>query len=158
MSIFGLCVAPNEVHCVACFARGGRLLHGGVSNIGMRRSRPCCRRPTHRLQIKFRVSPAQAQQIGKGEEFQRQSPAKARQNERERTWGIVEALNPEIAASSASNAGLAETKAIDQISAVVRDALSLRKTLVVWLVEQSAEAAPLSRNMADHICEDAERS
>lgn len=97
------------------------------------------------------VPAAQAEQIGKGEEFQRQAAQRAKP--RERSAGIrADAQNPDSRSTSGSaNASLAETKAIDRIAAEIRDSLQLRKTLVVWLVEQSADAAPLTRNMADHI-------
>ncbi len=102
----------------------------------------------------IQVPPGQAEQIGKGEEFQRQtSSSNAHQKRlRERASGLADVRSSEPGSTETSQADVAETLAIDRIGAVIRDALSLRKTLVVWLVEQSAEAAPLSQSMADQIC------
>ena len=100
------------------------------------------------------VPPAQAEQIGKGEEFQRQTSSghTRRERLRKRASNVADVRNPEPRSAETSQANIAQTLAVDRIGAVIRDALSLRKTLVVWLVEQSAEAAPLSQNMADQIC------
>ena len=97
------------------------------------------------------VPPAQAEQVGKGEEFQRQAQQKPRQQPPPRgspSGAAAQAEQP----NGSSKASLAETKAIDRIAAEIRESLQLRKTIVVWLVEQSPEAAPLTRNMPDHIC------
>lgn len=55
------------------------------------------------------------------------------------------------AAPQAEKFDFAERQAVDRIAAEIRDALTLRKTLVVWIVEQSTEAGSLPQRTADEI-------
>ncbi len=48
-------------------------------------------------------------------------------------------------------AGFGQQQALAKITAEIRDALSLRKTLVVWLVEESSAASSLTEKLTDEI-------
>ena len=48
-------------------------------------------------------------------------------------------------------AGFGQQQVLAKITAEIRDALSLRKTLVVWLVEESSAAASLTEKLNDEI-------
>jgi len=48
-------------------------------------------------------------------------------------------------------AGFGQQQALAKITAEIRDALSLRKTLVVWLVEESSAASSLTEKLNDEI-------
>ena len=90
------------------------------------------------------VPPAQAAIVGKGEELERNAngPAEGKQIPRREGKGAGSAQPPFI---------FDERQACQHIAAEIRDALSLRKTLVVWLVEQTADSRALARNTADQI-------
>ena len=48
-------------------------------------------------------------------------------------------------------AGFGQRQSLDRITAEIRDCMSLRKTLVVWLIEQTTASASLADSMADEI-------
>jgi hypothetical protein len=88
------------------------------------------------------VPPGQAEQIGKGEAFQSDPAANMKRK------------GPESAANDQPTGGSAKPpsdKIVDRLTAEIRDALELRKTLVVWLVEQSPQAAETARNARTQI-------
>jgi hypothetical protein len=105
---------------------------------------------------KIQMPAAQAEQVGKGEELEpqnahrvaaeRNKPVEVAQAEGRADRAIERGQSRQLA-----NASFDELQALDQISAEIRDSLSLRKTLVVWIVEQTSEAMPLAKNVAERI-------
>lgn len=53
--------------------------------------------------------------------------------------------------SQATVAGFGQRQAVERVAAEIRDALSLRKTLVVWLIEQSTASASLTERLTEEI-------
>ena len=51
----------------------------------------------------------------------------------------------------AAVAGFGQQQAFDRIAAEIRDSLSLRKTLVVWMIEETSASASLAENVTDEI-------
>ncbi len=91
----------------------------------------------------IKVPPAQAALIGKGDELEKQSRAKSK-NAPDRRGKKSPGDSQAVFRSS-------ERTAADKIAAEIRDALQLRKTLVVWLIEQSPDSATLAGNMTDQM-------
>jgi hypothetical protein len=110
----------------------------------------------------IQVPPAQAAVMGKGIEVQEQRGTTTGQNERpadQAPVGILaqregkskrgrdDAERPEAGQAS----GTGERRALDRIGAEIRDALSLRKTLVVWLIESTTDSKKLAEDANDLI-------
>ena len=103
------------------------------------------------------VPPGQAKLIGKGEDFQQRSVTDRPKPDETATPKNSNDSNPERKkrdpnpSTGASRATPSETKAVEHVAAEIRDSLELRKTLVVWIVEQSDESALLVRDIAREI-------
>jgi hypothetical protein len=92
----------------------------------------------------IKVPPAQAALVGKGAELENQAKGKPKRVANERTKDSSGGGAPTVFRTN-------ERSAAEKIAAEIRDALQLRKTLVVWLVEQTPESSTLASNMADQI-------
>ncbi|HEY2827176.1 MAG TPA: hypothetical protein VGJ04_06210, partial [Pirellulales bacterium] len=105
----------------------------------------------------IRVPEAQAAIISKGEESKQQAAAQ-KSPDRLPTQPDRRRKDSRLPAKDLSDDDLAEAKfkfnvhqAVDRIGAEIRDALSLRKTLVVLLVEQTDKSSSLSDRIAQQI-------
>jgi hypothetical protein len=102
---------------------------------------------------KIQVPPAQAAIVGKGEELEQTEKRKGKGNRGGKKGRAAESTTSGNANSSPGR--FDERRAADQLLLEVRDCLALRRTLVVWLVEQSSDSSKLAANMAaqiDRIC------
>jgi len=109
----------------------------------------------------IQVPPAQAAVMGKGIELQEQRERTPRKDERPADEPAVlvaqregkskrprgDAERPQAGQAS----GASERRALDRIGAEIRDALSLRKTLVVWLIESTPDSKKLAEEATDPI-------
>jgi hypothetical protein len=95
------------------------------------------------------VPPAQAALVGKGADLEKPENNKGKG----RKGGAKGRANEPTAADSGRPATgkVDERRAADKMLLEIRDCLSLRKTLVVWIVEQSRDSAKLASSMADQI-------
>jgi hypothetical protein len=98
---------------------------------------------------KVLVPPAQAALVGKGADLEQPENNKGKG----RKGGAKGRTNEPTAADFGKPATgrVDERRAADKMLLEIRDCLSLRKTLVVWIVEQSRDSAKLASNMADQI-------
>jgi hypothetical protein len=109
---------------------------------------------------KIQVPAAQAAVMGKGIELQEQRERAAREDEQStrkpdllvaQREGRANRARGEEKAADGPPPGFNERRAIDRIGAEIRDALSLRKTLVVWLIENTADSKKLADDATDLI-------
>jgi len=108
----------------------------------------------------IQVPPAQAAVMGKGTEFQDQRESVANQDEPPAQQPVVIAQREGKSKRARGDAeksesgpppGASERRALDRIGAEIRDALTLRKTLVVWLIENTADSKRLAEDAVDPI-------
>ena len=103
----------------------------------------------------IQVPPAQAAVMGKGIELQERREKPEIKNQQltdppqilvaQREGKAKRGRGETDKSTDASPSGFNERRAVDRIAAEIRDALSLRKTLVVWLIENTSD----SRKLAD---------
>ncbi len=111
------------------------------------------------------VPPAQAAVVGKGAEIEQQAIDASKDSRGKKSRSPADG-NPVLLAQADSNAndhappeekkrspkpGMNFAQAMDLIKAEIRDSLELRKTLVVWLVEQTPQSNQLANDASGQI-------
>jgi hypothetical protein len=109
----------------------------------------------------IQVPPAQAAVMGKGTELQEQRGRTTGQEERPPDQPAVvvaqregKSKGPRAGAERPEGgppSGTSQRRAMDRIGAEIRDALTLRKTLVVWLIENTPDSKKLAEDTNDLI-------